>query len=230
MAITRVRSALIAGIWLLAATPAVAQDAASSTDPAVPSTVAVVPPGGTLLGKAYPEWVADWWGWVLTVPPESTPPALDCQAGERGEVFFMPYPLPEAMGTATTCSVGVDQPILVSAGQALRHDQSCGATEEELRACIEEDLAAISDLSVTVDGQAIEGVEAYRVESPVFEWVWTESQAGEPGTTATGMVGGWFLMLEPLAPGSHTIEVANTITDDEGTATPFVLDATIEVG
>ena len=41
----------------------------------------------------------------------------------------------------------------------------------------------------------------------------------EPGTVSQAMIGGWFMMLEPLAPGSHMIEVSDDIDipdDDQG--------------
>ena len=69
-----------------------------------------MPPGDEPLGTSYAEWGARWWQWLLG---DSDPG--DCQAGQSGEVFYLPAAM--SFGYATTeCTIGADQWILALAG------------------------------------------------------------------------------------------------------------------
>ena len=201
------------------------------------TTVAVVPPGEDPLGVPYGEWAANWWQWLLSTPLAENPGEVDnCQAGQGGEVFYIAHVLP-GVTLETSCSVGTDQHILASGGATMYDITECGGTEEGLRACIEADLQAepaiVSAVSVTVDGQVVPEIESYWVVSPLFDVEYIEDNiyGMEPGTVSQAMIGGWFVMLEPLAPGSHVIEVSDDIDipdDDQGPLTAKLI-ASVDV-
>ena len=107
-----------------------------------------------------------------------------------------------------------------------------GDTEAELLACVEADVPIFSNLAVIVDGEEVPDIEAFWVVSPVFDVQIPEGNIFEvPPQTAQAAVGGWFVMLEPLAPGSHTIAVRDAIDipDDEDGPLTAELTANVQV-
>jgi hypothetical protein len=84
-------------------------------------------------------------------------------------------------------------------------DPFFGATPEERKACVEQPLFRIADLSVTVDGQSLRKLDSYVVTSPDFPF---NTVAGSPTlVTSSGRSTskGAFLMLSPLSAGKHDI-------------------------
>ena len=75
----------------------------------------------------------------------------------------------------------------------------------------------IVDVSVTIDGVPVENIEDYRFETPQFSfdaptpWIF-----GDTGGSATAVGDGYFLMLKPLSPGTHTIHYSGTFHFDAG--------------
>jgi hypothetical protein len=223
--------AILAALSLMGTSVVVAQDAESSEEaPAEGAGFTVVPPGGNPLGVPYEEWAANWWKWMMSVPLEENPGEVDnCQANQAGEVFIIPL-TPAGNTLETSCTIGADKYILVSGGSTINNIRGSGGDEERLRADIEADLDAdppiFSNVSVTVDGEAVPDIDSYRVISPLFDVDFIEDNLmGQvPGTTGQQMIGGWFVMLEPLSTGDHTI-----VAHDDIQGLPTELIANVEV-
>ena len=76
------------------------------------------------------------------------------------------------------------------------------------RACANDLLDLVSDLSVEIDGMPLNNLEAYRAESPVFRWgpLPADNALGAPeGTESDAVAAGYFLLLPPLSVGVHEI-------------------------
>lgn len=204
--------ALTMSLSLAGAPAAFAQEAAGDEATSSPS---VVPAGEAPLGIRYEEWAARWWQWMLSTPAAENPGGMDnCQAGQGGEVFYIAHAAPGAT-LQTTCSVGADQHILATGGATIYDISECGGTEEGGRACIQADLEAdpaiFSNVSVSVDGEEVSDIDSFRVISPIFEVEYIEGNiyGSEPGASKA-MIGGWFVMIEPLPPGCPSASSAST--------------------
>jgi hypothetical protein len=88
-----------------------------------------------------------------------------------------------------------------------------GFDESELRADANGLIDLAHGLEATVDGRPVD-VYAYRAESPLFQFTLPEGNIVDPaldGQTFGGVDAGYYLLLHPLPPGSHTIEFRGEI-------------------
>lgn len=103
-------------------------------------------------------------------------------------------------------------------------------TLREMRAYVR-DAARGATLSATIDGRAVEGLERYYEETPVFpatfgldnSWGVTASECAQRGhlyVCPLTVDAGYGLFLHPLPPGDHTIHFAATFRNG------FALDVT----
>lgn len=206
----------LAGTLVLGAMPALAQDQESAAG----SATTVVPPTEAPLGTSYADWGAAWWRWLLNVPAIEDPEAGDCQAGQGGDVFFIPH-VPPGVSISTDCLVGADQWILASAGGTVWDNaDGSGSTPDDLLALVEADIPMFSEPAVIIDGEEVADIESYWVVDPAFT---IEYGADNPYGLAEGTwdaaMGGWFVMIPPLEPGAHEVVVRDAIDipdDDEG--------------
>jgi hypothetical protein len=120
---------------------------------------------------------------------------------------------------AIDCQVGADQSILVNAGSSLT--MGAEGDLEQSGSEVETERAGFSDVSVTIDGVAVPDLDAYWVVSPPFQLSFGEDNLFglEPGSGSNAVSGGWFVMVPPLEPGTHTIVLHSEATvgdaDDE---------------
>jgi hypothetical protein len=228
MSMRTLRWALTAliGAALLVPGATLAQEASDD-----PHAFTVIPPDESPLGVTYPEWVGRWNQWFLGLPSEGHPADSDaCQSGQSGDVFIIPSTF---FGNTleTHCTVGADQHILISPG-SISCGREPGDTDEALLACADEARATTVNISASVDGEAIPMIDAYWAVSPITP---VELPVGNLYGMPAGVIdvagGGWYLILEPLAPGTHTIVVhAETdYPDDEEGLLAAETIATVEV-
>jgi hypothetical protein len=76
----------------------------------------------------------------------------------------------------------------------------------ELRTLVS-DLTNPVDLELTIDGKTIRRLRRQRVQTPVFAFTLPDGNVfGTPaGTYSPNVADGYFVMLEPLKPGEHSI-------------------------
>lgn len=83
-----------------------------------------------------------------------------------------------------------------------------GNSEADLRACAVSDVDPVSGVACEIDGRPVQNLEAYRVESPLFTFgpLPADNLLGlSAGTISPSVSDGFFLMLAPLPPGTHSI-------------------------
>jgi hypothetical protein len=191
----------------------------------------VAAPGSDPLGVSYGEWADRWWTWVTAVPAAQNPLMTDqCQAGQEtgGDVFFLPHTAPGQTVTAD-CVVGAGQSILAQAGSIIWTNDE-GETFEEMVPLVEGERDSFSELSVTIDGAEVPDIDSYWVVSPGTSHTFGEDNVFgyDPGTQMDAVVGGWFVMIPPLGPGSHTVVLRDAVDMGDGSE-PQVAEYTANV-
>lgn len=167
------------------------------------------------------DWSARQWQWQMSFPPElnpgSDPTGALCGFGQNGPVFFLPSMLSEP---EFTCVIPADMaifvPIVNTACSTVEPPPYFGRTEAELRACAMADVDSLFDVYGTVDGVAVEPMEAYRATTPLFTFHFTENNAfGAPPGVAHAVGDGYQFIIAPLPVGEHEIVVGGTWGEPE---------------
>jgi len=217
------QSLTLAAALLLAGSAPVWADGAST----------VAPPESTPYGKTYPQWAGAWWKWFMELPLQDangTPhPATDCanfdlSEGQSGDVWFLASPFGNCTRTASIPSgkalfvtiINAEWSSLENAGPPICSnisDSSCQLANASFFA------DHIVDLSFEVDGAHVSRISSFRVVNsqinffaPCPCWIFKcvpSSRPAQPPAQACGPAtstgDGYFVFLNPLSPGQHTI-------------------------
>jgi hypothetical protein len=178
----------------------------------------IAPPQSHPHGKSYSEWAAAWWQWILGIPV-SINPGLDltgehCAVNQLEHVWFLAGSFsPGVVVRECTIPSGTALlfPLFTSGWFAFLNDPPEQTTEEFIRGqvtCVEG-----ADIPlVEIDGLPVEDPTRYLEKSVVFRAVLPEdnlfgaTEAQIPELTLFPSVDeGFYLFLNPLPPGPHTI-------------------------
>lgn len=170
-------------------------------------------------GQTYGQWAVRWWQWALSIPASSNPVADTsgefAGVGQSGPVWFL----------AGTFGNSVERTVTIPAGKGIFlpiHNWIFGAIAGDcdpsnpgvpcdvptLQAAAAAATESVQSLDVFIDGQPVPNVRDYRAASPGgFDVTLPEDAVlGLPtGTFGPHVADGYWLMLEPLPPGSHTV-------------------------
>jgi hypothetical protein len=190
----------------------------------------IFPPDSRPYGLTYGEWTAKWWQWAYLMPEANNPMVDDtgrnCANNQTSPVWF----LAGTSGGAVTreCTISSGNAILIPiinvvCDSAL--DPSLD-TEAELRACAKADQDTVIAKEITVDGMNVGNLDSYRIQSPLFNLTYPENNiAGVAPQTAKAVSDGFWILLEPLSPGSHEIHFKAALGDPTAIGTAnFALD------
>jgi hypothetical protein len=182
-----------------------------------PENPGVFPPEAKPYGHTYEEWTAEWWKWAMSMPLTHNPLAdtAEISAGQDGKVWFLggSFVSGEANRTGTIpASKALCFPVLNTECSTVEADPFHGDTEAQLRACAKGWVDGATGVC-SIDGVAVKNLEAYRFQSPMFHF--GPLPADNVLGVATGAKGrsvsdGFWLLLEPLSEGQHTIEFIGT--------------------
>jgi hypothetical protein len=171
--------------------------------------------------STYGEWSAKWWIWVLSIPednnPVTDPTGEKCAINQEGPVWFL----------AGTTGGSVNRECDVPAGKAILFSPlniECSfaefpamKTEQELRDCAQWPGASVK---ASIDGKNIEGIEQFKVQSPLFDVTLPESNIfGAPAGPTKAVSGGWWVLIKPLSPGNHQLNFGGSVVDNPTTGT-----------
>lgn len=185
-------------------------------------------------GNTYGEWSARWWQWLLSIP-EATNPNLDetgadCAQGQTGDVWFLAGNF-GGEPVVRSCTVPKGSflffPILgalfgaaVADCEPSLPDVVCNIND--LRAAVEEREDNPVRLRLNVDGEIMTRPDliGQRVTSPVLDITLPEGNilGIDPGLYTPQVSDGYWIMLQPLPPGEHTIRFIGELQGD------FVVD------
>ena len=160
--------------------------------------------------------------------PADDPSLVDpkCDMGLSTEdVYFAPTP-GEPGDTSTTCTMSADQtPLVVLASAFCIDAPDFGGTADT--DCLD-NLWDLAGSSVTIDGVAVEGLDAYEVDSEVIDVTLPDGNGYEvPAGASRTIARGQVVLVEGLAPGGHTVELAFDYGGGESTGS-LTIDLTVE--
>ena len=193
----------------------------------------VVPPQSHPYHKTYSEWRAAWWQWGMEHPLAGHPfvdsPDFNVRSGQHGNVWFLAAPF----GTVErTCTIPEGKSLFIALLNAEASDlEGLGATEAEQRANAKFLADHIVNLACALDHQPVKHLDQYRVASPQFDftaptpWIFSPAPSG-PGTSVAD---GYYLMLQPLDKGPHTVHFTGAFHFAIAAGDPFDLDAPVDM-
>jgi len=179
-------------------------------------------PSASADGGSPSSLTAEWWQWVLSIPPAQNPvldaTGANCVVGQRGGTWFLAgttggpavrnctVPEGRTLFFPVANYVFVDTPDLCGQGP--------GATPVRvMRAAVDEVIDDVTGISVQLDDEPVRRVQ--RIRSQVFAVAMPEdnyfdapcaSAGGSPGGVyPTAVDDGYYVTLRPLAPGVHTL-------------------------
>ncbi len=235
----RRRSSLLLLVVVVVATTLVAANA----------NPGIAPPNSNPLGASYARWGAAWWQWVFSlhanVPrnPLLATGAVDCSYGQLGQVWFLTGSIFPGT-TVRSCKVPTGTRLFLPVLNAWADNTGPASgpttfTPEELKA-FAAFFAEAQELHASIDGVPVQNLFAYRAAFAPFSYTvpatdnmlqfFGEDVPGkgwlpEGSTFVTGAASdGYWLMLEPLSPGTHTIEFGGTAKN-----TGFQIDITYTI-
>jgi len=189
----------------------------------------VLPPQSLSFGKTYGGWSNAWWQWALSIPASVNPlfdtTGANCGEGQSGPVWFL---------AGTTGGPPVTRSCTVPAGKALFFpivnfvNNNLGIpgstvcppttfTVDQLHQQLDGLIKSVTTLEAQVDTVSIQDIQSYRagtdnstfsitLPSDNFFSKITGGACPIPaGTYEEQVSDGYYLMLAPLKPGTHTI-------------------------
>lgn len=169
----------------------------------------VVRPDECYRGQSYAEWSADWWQWFMQHPiaghPSVDDPDFNVRSGQHGNVWFLAAPFGSVERTVT---IPKNKALFIGLLNAEGSDlEGLGSTEAEQRDSAKFFADHIVNLACTIDGKPVAHLDRFRVSSPQFDftaptpWIF-----GATGGEGTAVGDGYYLLIEPLSKGQHTIQ------------------------
>jgi hypothetical protein len=198
------------------------------------ATATIVPIGTRTLGLTYGQWGAKWWQYVYSIPvptnPLVDPTGANCGVGQSGPVFFL-VGVAMISGTETrNCTVPANKmlffPILNFENDNLCPPNNPALGVAQLQAGAKAFMDGATALEADIDGVPVDNPSSYRAASPggfsmtfpdnnMFQsfgcdGVTIQSDGSVYPNIAAGTYGplvsdGYWLMLNPLPAGQHTI-------------------------
>ena len=176
----------------------------------------VVPRCASPFGATYPEWSQSWWLWFFhqTAWPDGV--NADCSSHQLGPVWFL-------VGGAPTnpinCTVPAGKalffPIINVECSNLEAAPFYGATAADRRTCAKRIINTATDLEARIDGVELQNLVSFRVATPDYDFTVPDGNIGGIPTDVShsgkSSADGFYLMLTPLTPGTHTIHFTGTI-------------------
>lgn len=183
----------------------------------------VVPPNSKVHGKSYGDWSANWWQWALSFPFADVPylnagGPVDISAGQSGHVWFLAG-VNNGQPTTRTGTVPPDTFLFFPLANLI-NDYPCPpefafepepgeSVEHFLQRTGNDFMPPLTDLFAEIDGVNVRHLARYRVTSDLFKFKADPAlTAFDPcitGTRQRGVSVGYWLLLEPLPSGRHTL-------------------------
>jgi hypothetical protein len=192
--------------------------AVTATDVIADDERKAVPPAESVMGMSQGDWGAAWWQWALSIPADRNP-ILDpdgafCGEGQgSGPVFFLAGTWVDLVEGGRSCTVPAGQSIffpLVNTECSEAEDGTdwyC-ATEAACRECAGRNANTFDpdSLVVIVDGKNLKDLDQQRLQSAAYNFTLPENNIlGEDETKSISVADGYWIMLDPLPPGEHTL-------------------------
>jgi hypothetical protein len=182
--------------------------------------VVVEPPGATVAGKTIGAWSATWWQWAAPLAPPGDPftdtTGAFANKNQSGPVFFLAgSPIGNnSRHFNVPASTYLLVPLLV--GEWSQLELGFNQTAAQIRQAAQQQANQIDSLHATFDGATIPQATLFthREASPDFSFVAVaNNNFGIPaGNSGIAVADGYFLMLDPLTPGTHVLNYGGGAT------------------
>ena len=195
---------------LLAVFCAIGASASAQVRPNSNPNPGVIPPNSHAHGLTYGEWSARWWEWALEQPEALSPlrdtTGANCAIGQSGSVWFLAGTFESTEPVTRMCTIPPGKTLFFPIANAFASAEGTFA-EMQARAVAAVDTA--TGLSVTVDGKELNSVKLYRALSPDFTLDLPPGNifGAPPDAYKPSASDGYYIMLTPLTPGTHTIQI-----------------------
>ncbi len=184
-------------------------------------------------GKTIGNWGYEWWMWVLNLPADNNPlfaeGNMDCSVGQKGDVWFLAGSFGQVADR--TCTIKKDKALFIPILNGFmwtpldfNTPEDCGNTpgmtrQEVIRDC--RTLVAANIDKATKIACVLDGVPCHWSKQIVRAQSVAKSYLIRSGTIVADMFGyapglrkvaisdGYWIMLDPLRPGQHTLRVAS---------------------
>ncbi len=179
----------------------------------------VLPPSAKYRGHTYGEWGARWWQAAFASPiVDGDHPLFSGGAfgGEDGVLFLSGVGGEAIVELTIPPGTALFFPVVNSECSVIEPDPFHGDDEEELRDCANDHIDNTSGRFAFIDGVAVKNLDAYRVESPLFEFgpLPEDNILSAPaGATSVGVDAGVYLLLAPLSVGEHVLSFGGTFDE-----------------
>lgn len=167
----------------------------------------IVLPESSVAGVSQAEWSQRWWQWASAFPRDESPVSdrsgARCAAGQSGQVWFLAGAFGSAM-VHRRCTVPKGKYIFFPLVNNIVHPTRgmsipCDAAIEAAGELMDDPDTLVAEL----DGEAFEGLVRHRQKSPgCFDLAARAATNLEIYPSASD---GYYLMLRPLKPGSHSL-------------------------
>ena len=199
-------------------------------------------------GRSMIEWSEAWWRWELSVPTARNP-SLDstgeyCAAGQEnegaaGHVWYLGTTFGGAVTLTRKCTLPRGRALLVNLSGIL-NDYPCPDTTFHpkpgqslynfLALGAKQIVDGVDALTLTVDGRGVPDLFSYRDPTPLFSFTGNPTLATSIDACITGhpqpaVADGYFVMVKPLDPGTHTLQF--TSHDTMGNYNSLTYDLTV---
>lgn len=211
-------------LWLTGCGGGLKQGVVASKSSAISAGVFL--PSSTPFGKTYGEWIAAYFQLMLSIPKRDSPnfdaTGEKCGIGQSGPVWFLAggsNGVPERR-----CTIPADKAIFFLLRGIFSTIPIDAATEDALRLRNKRSVDNIVLVEASLDGVALEGLRNFRFQSPIFSFTSPTDPAEAVVPTYTGfhekaIAGGYYVMLEPLPVGEHTLVIHSKAVFPSGPST-----------
>lgn len=180
----------------------------------------ILDPQSVVPTHAYSVLASKWWKWVGSVPgpvnPVTDTTGANCAKGQSGDVWFLAGTFGGKV--ERTCTVPMGKllffPIYNTAWVATEPTDTAKMARQAVRQIINN--VNVANLSTTIDGVPVKHLKNYRIYQwpalkslPIFQLTLPVDNvfglaAGVYGPASTD---GYYLLVAPLSPGTHTIQI-----------------------
>jgi len=194
----------------------------------------VLPVSSNPYGFTYGQWSAKFWQWMLPIPTPDNPlndkTGAKCSVNQNGPSWF----LPGFNGGPVTrdCTLPAGKSLVFGAltSECSYAEFPLLKSESDLRSCaINQDQGQGGGKpQVSLDGVNFVALDTYKVQSPLFNFTFPKDNVfGAPAGQTQAVSDGWYIVLAPLHPGSHTLHFGGAVIGNPSTGTQsFALDVT----
>jgi hypothetical protein len=179
-------------------------------EPIVPGDFGLVAHSALVEGEDRAYWIEQLEDWFALTPfPVHYGPQGDCQAAQDGPVFYLSN-IPFGMFEIYNCTIEADKHILINVGGGFGFGDEPEDTLEAVADMALDNSFAVFDPLLIVDGQEIPvGGSAWHTREAKVLDLPEDNLFGVPPGEYNGSGNGWYVMLEPLEPGRHTILIGD---------------------